>query len=183
MDENQLISSVLSGNKEAFRFLYRLHKDAAWKLAMYICKNEELSKDAVQVSFASAYKYLYAFRQDASFKTWLLRIVKNESVKICKLEQRYADMDESTHYSQDDSGVSADKKILANERLNWIDGLLERLHEKEALVLRLFYLEELSVKEVAEVLEFKENNVKVILHRARKNLRTVAEKYVNSASI
>jgi RNA polymerase sigma factor (sigma-70 family) len=75
--------------------------------------------------------------------------------------------------------VSADKKLLAAERLNWIDGILERLNEREALVLRLFYLEELSVKEVAEVLEFKENNVKVILHRARKNLRTVAEKYVN----
>ena len=75
--------------------------------------------------------------------------------------------------------MSADKKLLAAERLNWIDGILERLNEREALVLRLFYLEELSVKEVAEVLEFKENNVKVILHRARKNLRTVAEKYVN----
>ena len=179
MDENQLISSVLGGNKEAFRFLYRLHKDAAWKLAMYICKNEELSKDAVQIAFTSAYKYLYAFRQDASFKTWLLRIVKNESVKICKLEQRYVDMDEGTHHTQDDRDVSADKKMLAAERLNWIDGILERLNEREALVLRLFYLEELSVKEVANVLEFKENNVKVILHRARKNLRTVAEKYVN----
>ena len=179
MDENQLISSVLGGNKEAFRFLYRLHKDAAWKLAMYICKNEELSKDAVQVSFTSAYKYLYAFRQDASFKTWLLRIVKNESVKICKLEQRYTDMDENANTIQDESSVSADKKILATERLSWIDEILERLHEREAVVLRLFYLEELSVKEVAEVLEFKENNVKVILHRARKNVRTVAEKYVN----
>jgi RNA polymerase sigma factor (sigma-70 family) len=138
-----------------------------------------LSKDAVQISFTSAYKYLYAFRQDASFKTWLLRIVKNESVKICKLELRYTDMDESTHHIQDDSGVSADKKLLAAERLNWIDGILGRLNEREALVLRLFYLEELSVKEVSDVLEFKENNVKVILHRARKNLRTVAEKYVN----
>jgi len=170
---------VLGGNKEAFRFLYRLHKDAAWKLAMYICQNEELSKDAVQISFTSAYKYLYAFRQEASFKTWLLRIVKNESVKICKLEQRYIDLDESLNLTQDNHEESADEQMIAAEHLKWIDGVLERLNEREALVLRLFYLEELSIKEVAEVLEYKESNVKVMLHRARKNLRTIAEKHVN----
>jgi RNA polymerase sigma-70 factor (ECF subfamily) len=179
LDEHQLISSVLDGNKEAFRFLYRLHKDAAWNLAHYICKDEELSKDAVQIAFTSAYTYLHAFRRDASFKTWLLRIVKNESVRICKFEKRYTDIDEGHINTSENLSVPVYEKMESIEQSRWIDSVFDMLNEREAIVLRLFYLEELSVTEVAEVLQFREGNVKVILHRARKQFRTIAEKIVN----
>lgn len=176
MDEHQLISSVLAGNKEAFRFLYRLHKDAAWRLALYICKDEQLAKDAVQVAFTSVYKYLYAFRQDSSFKTWVLRIVKNESVRITKAEQRFADIEEvgESHWQDD----STDEPLELKETGAWIGEVLGRMKVKEAVVLKLFYLEELKIKEVAEVLELAESNVKVILHRARKSFRTMAAQKV-----
>jgi len=172
LDENQLISSVLSGNKEAFRFLYRLHKGAAWSLAMHICKNDELAKDAVQIAFASAYKYLYAFRRDSSFKTWLLRIVKNESVKICKYEQRYAEMDEAATV-QEYSGAAAYLNLESKDKSNWITQILGKLNERESLVLKLFYLQELSIGEVGDVMQYKEGNVKVILHRARKHFKEI----------
>lgn len=175
MDEHQLISSVLNGNKEAFRFLYKLHKDAAWRLAVYICKEEELAKDAVQVAFLSAYKYLYAFRKESSFKTWLLRIVKNESVHLCKLEHRYADLDEATALEQEPIYISIDAQLNKKEQKAWIEAILGQLKDKESVVLKLFYLEELTIKEVAAILEMKENNVKVVLHRARKSFRTIAE--------
>ncbi len=166
------MSSVLAGNKEAFRFLYRLHKDAAWRLALYICQDESLAQDAVQGAFASAYKYLYAFRQDASFKTWLLRIVKNESVRLAKAEKRFADLEEAGEHSAPE--YTPELLLVQKEKGEWIAHVLGQMKEKEAVVLKLFYLEELSIKEVGEVLELAESNVKVILHRARKSFKTKA---------
>lgn len=166
---------MLAGNKEAFRFLYRLHKDAAWRLAVYICKDEQLAKDAVQVAFTSVYKYLYAFRGDSSFKTWVLRIVKNESVRIAKAELRYADIDEVGESHRPDESAGVQLQLEHKEKGTWIADVLGRMKEKEAVVLKLFYLEELRIKEVAQVLELAESNVKVILHRARKNFKTMAE--------
>ena len=45
------------------------------------------------------------------------------------------------------------------------------MNDKEALVLNLFYLEELTVKEIALILGYTEANVKVMMHRARKNFK------------
>ena len=98
-----------------------MHKDAAWKLALYICKDQELTKDAVQVSFTSAYTYLHAFRRDASFKTWLLRIVKNESVRLCKLENRYADIDEEQVETSQDVGDTIIDKLENVDQSRWIN--------------------------------------------------------------
>jgi RNA polymerase sigma-70 factor (ECF subfamily) len=53
---------------------------------------------------------------------------------------------------------------------------LSKLNEKEALVLHLFYLEEMSIKEIVEIVGYTESNVKVILHRARKNFKFEYEK-------
>ncbi|MGB0851030.1 MAG: RNA polymerase sigma factor, partial [Bacteroidia bacterium] len=89
MEDQDLIYRVLNGNVDAFRLLYARHKTAAWNVAMYICKNETLAKDAVQVSFTNAYQYLRSFHKSSSFKTWLLRIVKNECYRIMKLESKY----------------------------------------------------------------------------------------------
>jgi RNA polymerase sigma factor (sigma-70 family) len=50
------------------------------------------------------------------------------------------------------------------------------MSEKEAVLLNLFYLEELSVKEAAAILGYTEGNVKVLLHRARKNFKYEYEK-------
>jgi len=53
---------------------------------------------------------------------------------------------------------------------------LSKLNEKEALVLHLFYLEEMSIKEIVEIVGYTESNVKVILHRARKTLNLNTKK-------
>lgn len=176
MDENQLISSVLAGNKEAFRFLYRLHKDAAWRLALCICKDEQLAKDALQIAFTSVYKYLHAFRGDSGFKTWVLRIVKNESVRLSKAELRFAGIEEvgESHWQDESAGVQT--QLERKEKGALITEVLSRMKEKEAVVLKLFYLEELRIKEISQVLELAESNTKVILHRARKSFKTMAKK-------
>ena len=177
MNELQLIQQVLQGDTASFRFLYRLNALSALQLAISICKQKEHAEEVVQNSFMSAFNYLHSFRQESSFKTWLLRIVFNEAIKMQKAEKKY----QWQEIIQDEHGeelifMSTPNPLLKKETKEQVAKTISQLNEKESVVLNLFYIEELSVKETAEVLGFSENNVKVLLHRARKNFKNVYEK-------
>lgn len=180
MEEQQLIQQILRGDRESFRFLYRLHAHAAWQLAFSICKNKNIAEEAVQNAFLSAFHYLQTFRQDSSFKTWLLRIVFNESIRMQKLERKYQWQDIVTNeYGEENLQVTASSSsssLHKKETKEQVENILSKLNEKEALVLHLFYLEEMSIKEIVEIVGYTESNVKVILHRARKNFKFEYEK-------
>jgi RNA polymerase sigma-70 factor (ECF subfamily) len=144
---------------------------------MSICKNNMLAEEAVQNSFVNAYKYIQTYKGESAFKTWLLRIVFNETIKIQKSEMRFQWQD------MPDDNIEEDKIFLNQHSLlhqketkEQVANALLKLNEKEAVVLNLFYLEEQSVKEVCSILGYSESNVKVLLHRARKNFKNVYEK-------
>ena len=177
MEEQALIQRILNGDRESFRFLYRLHSASAWQLAYSICKNKIIAEEAVQNSFMSAFTHLKNFRNESSFKTWLLRIVFNESVKRQQLEKKYQWDDLSTNeYGEETLQVHASNLMHKKETKEQVASILNQLPEKESLVLNLFYLEEMSIKEVAHIAGYTESNVKVILHRARKNFKHEYEK-------
>jgi RNA polymerase sigma-70 factor (ECF subfamily) len=72
--------------------------------------------------------------------------------------------------------VELEKSILEleeDDQKYFINEALKKLTSKESLILRLFYLEENSIDEISNLTGWSESNIKVILHRARTNLRLV----------
>lgn len=172
MDEKVLISKVKSGDTESFRYLYRLHAESAWRLALSVCRHRTNAEEAVQNSFIAAFRYIHTFQGESTFKTWLLRIVLNESVRIQKKEKNYRwepldHMDDDAEPLQVHAAATLQQKELKEQ----ITKILALLNDKERIVLHLFYMEELSVKELAGLLGFTEANVKILLHRARKSFK------------
>lgn len=177
MDELHLIHRIKQGDTESFRYLYRLHALSAWQMAMSVCKHKMNAEEVVQNSFISAFKYIETFRQESSFKTWLLRIVLNESIRIQKIEKKFQWQD---IHDDEEHGepifLSSNNTLQQKETKEQVAQTIQKLSEKEAVVLNLFYIEELSIKETANVLGYTESNVKVLLHRARKNFKNEYEK-------
>lgn len=173
MDEAALIRKIIQGDTGSFRFLYRLHAASAWQLAFSICRHRTNAEEAVQNSFIAAFKYIGNFQHESTFKTWLLKIVFNESVRIQKKEKSYkAEMLDHTEVRQAEAvNIDAVTQLQKKELKEQVAATIALLSEKESVVLNLFYLEELSVKEVADILGFREANVRVLLHRARKNFK------------
>lgn len=172
MDEIALIHKITSGDTESFRYLYRLYASSAWQLAIGICKHQANAEDAVQNSFLAAYKYIGTFQYQSSFKTWLLRIVFNEAIRIQKKEKvyRWEEFD-ATENTDDALSIDGFVPLQQKETKERVRKTISSMNDKEALVLNLFYLEELSVKEIALILGYTEANVKVMMHRARKNFK------------
>lgn len=156
-----------------------MHQDSAWNVAISICKQNDIAEDVVQNAFVNAYRFMQHFRGDSSFKTWLIRIVYNEAYRQTKKEKRIPDEDDLARIS-DESIPSLEFHLEKKELHQIIRQTLARLQENEALVMNLYYLEELSTQEIREVTDWSISNVKVQLHRARKNFKRIFEELNDS---
>lgn len=163
------IDKVLDGDLDAFKYFLETYKDMAYSVAISIVKQEHLAEEIVQDAFVICYQSLKNFKGESKFSTWLYRIVVNVAFgALRKNKNKVQEFDLATHDVSFDE--SAFQLIQKKEREHIVQQALMKLSAHEALALRLFYLEELSVQEVSQVTGWTETNIKTILHRGRRNL-------------
>lgn len=178
MDE-KYIQDVLNGDNNAFRFLIKRYKDIAYTLAMSVVKDEFAAQEVLQIAFVNAFVKLSTFKGNSKFSTWLYRIVINEAFKsIKKQKSDIIAFGESTVFTTTGTDCFS-LNMNAEEQQFYINEALLRLSPKESLVLRLFYLEENSIEEIAEITGWTISNIKILLHRARANMKELLMKYFN----
>lgn len=169
-EEKQLIKKVLKGDTASFGYFVSTYQDMALTVAYRICKNRQDAEDIVQESFVRAFHNLHTFRFTSKFSTWFYRIVYNTAISemqtsFFKTEfTEYEQMNGQTLYSDMDAVASIENV----ERSEIINEVLDKMPTEESLIITLFYLEENSIKDVAQMLSITESNVKVRLHRGRK---------------
>lgn len=163
------IRKVCDGDTESFRYFLKNYKDMAFSLAISIVKDEFLAEEIVQDSFMKAFNGLKTFNQKSKFSSWFYRIVVNESFMHLKKMKR-----KPIQFQEEYDNEIADDRDLSNlqhdEQVHLINEALKKLAANESLALRIFYLEEESVKTLCEITGWSASNAKVTLHRARKNM-------------
>lgn len=139
--------------------------DSILRMCYVYLKDYHLAEDIVQETFLQVYKNYGSFRQDSSIKTWITRI----AINLCKNQMRTrwfsAKREEEfpmLFYTEDYDGV------IDREQLITAIGNLKPKYREAVL---LFYYQELSVKEIADLLNKKESTIKVRLKRAREQLK------------
>ncbi|MEZ5045728.1 MAG: sigma-70 family RNA polymerase sigma factor [Chitinophagaceae bacterium] len=166
-----LIVSIRGGDHTQFRVLVDKYKDLSFSLACSILKNEHDAEDALQEAFIKVFKRIHTFQFSSSFSTWLYKIVYNTC--LTKLQSLNRNHHLASLYNNSSNNIieystpfheinSKEQKVLVNK-------ILELMHNEESLLLRLFYLAELSILEIKDITGFKESKIKVTLHRARKS--------------
>jgi RNA polymerase sigma-70 factor (ECF subfamily) len=162
--EELYIKKVLNGDTEAFKFFVTQYKDLAFSIAVSVVKNEFTACDVVQEAFLKAFENLKSFKGKSKFSTWFFRIVINESYKVLQRNKvQYTNVEpELESFAKDE--------IKEQEQKYYINEVLRILPANESLVLRLFYLNENSMKEIQEMTGWNTSKVKVTLHRARKSM-------------
>lgn len=172
--DSEYLAKVLEGDTNAYRYFIEKYRDMAYSLAMSIVKNGPVAEEVTQDAFLKAYKSLDKFEQRSKFSTWLYKIVTNEGLKrIRKKSLKYVeDIGElnNIQYSEINNSVS---ELNLQEQRYYINKGLEKLLPNDSLILRLYYLDEKSLKEIGEITDFSNTNIKTILHRARKRFYAV----------
>ncbi len=127
----------------------------------------------IPISFFKAFKNINSFRGDSKFSTWLYRIVVNESNQRLRKKKFQSDENHTDHIELETE--KSDKNPERKERKKILRYAISKLKEKEGLLIRLFYLGELSHNEISQVTGLTVANTKVILHRAKSNLKKILE--------
>ncbi|WP_046745307.1 RNA polymerase sigma factor [Kordia zhangzhouensis] len=174
------IEQIQAGNVHAYAMLVSRYKNMVFTLAFRLIKNKEDAEEVAQDSFIKAYRALGSFKGSSKFSTWLYRIVYNTSLDYLKKRTRVVLSTHIDEVNEADIGKMQDAMsyLEAEEKKQTIEKALAKLPEDERVLLTLFYFEELSLKEVAEIVGVSYENVKIKLHRSRKKLYHILKNVV-----
>lgn len=168
-----LIERVKKGDTLAFRNLVDKYKDVSLSLACSIIKDKALAEDVLQEAFLKVFYKANSFKHKSSFSSWLYRIVINTSYNELKRDKNHLKLDEINSNGPLADGKTPMQTLKEEDQKKYVVLALEKLKPDEALVLRLFYLCDFSLKEIASITHFKIPKIKADLHRGRKNLEEV----------
>lgn len=176
----ELAARAANGDEAAFESIMRRHNRLLFRTARSILKNDAETEDALQEAYLRAWRALASFRADAKLSTWLVRIVINES--LARLRRRSAQvipLDAAMESSEqqpeacmvDDPDQQPDRVAMRAEVRGLMEARIDTLPDAFRTVFMLRAVEELSVEEVAVVLEIPEATVRTRFFRARGLLR------------
>ncbi len=158
---NDIIKKAQHGDKQAFSQLVHLHMQTMYKTAWAYLGNDEDAADVIQETILACYEKLDTLRHPRYFKTWLTRILINKCKDFLKLRSRQTLTEIFSEPSYEENGF---------HECEWKE-VLSCLDEKYRIVLALYYGQRMNVKEIAALLDLKENTVMTRLARAREKLR------------
>lgn len=168
-DEIHLIRQIREGDTALFRVLVDRYKEVSLSLACSLVKDKAWAEDLLQDAFIKAFQKLDRFHQKANFSTWFYRIVVNTCYNALAKQQTHQKHAESIANETPGSEEPTFSQLVKQERGTIIHEVLQELKSQEALLLRLFYLGEQSISEIASITGLKKSHIKVTLHRGRKN--------------
>lgn len=170
--DTRLVATAQSGDRAAFEQLVARHARVAGRFAAQIVKNREDAEDVVQEAFVRAYTHLAGFRGEASFRSWLLRIVLGVAQDHLRRRSRRI-----AQHSIDPAieVVSLDRESSDRpervDRIAILRSAIDDLPTKQKAALLLKVYEGLSHQEVAKVIGSTSGATRVYLALARQSLR------------
>jgi RNA polymerase sigma-70 factor (ECF subfamily) len=178
------IQQVLQGNVNSYSYLVEKYKNMVFTIARGITKADLVAEEVAQDTFLKAFQKLESFKKKAKFSTWLYRIAVNESLRRAKKNSlKFDSIDEvQMNNEQLQMNPEAIEHLHEEEQKEMITNILDKLSTNESLMLRLYYLEEMSIDEISKIMKLSLSNVKVILYRARKNFAARMNKSVSYIS-
>ena len=174
-NDQPLIDAILAGDTQSFSVLVDRYKDLVFTLALRMVKHREEAEEVSQDTFIKVFRSLNRFKGDSKFSTWIYRVAYNtclDRLKKHKREQQVVAIDEYTEHQVKtiDNALDAMEK---EERKQAVQSCLQLLPSDDSALLTLFYFEELSLEEIADIVGLTANNVKVKLFRSRKKLTSI----------
>lgn len=139
------------------------YADMVYRISMTITKNQQDAQDVFQETFLRLVKYKETIQSEEHLKAWLIRVASNCGKTLASdiWNNRTQGMDE---------GITGDLTYEQKEQGTLLK-YMRRLPQKYALPLYLFYYEEYSIQEIADIMNKNINTVKSYLRRGKEKLR------------
>jgi RNA polymerase sigma-70 factor (ECF subfamily) len=188
-NEERLIEACRQGDREAFRQLFEVHKDRVWSVALHFIGDEAAARDIAQQVFLKLFTSIGQFRREASFSTWLYRMVANTCLDEQRRRRRFLSFDffkssedrsdgemnamdwqQARQFEQGDQRMPQEDCYSQLEISASVKAAVKELKPKLRIAILLKYFEGLSYEEIARVLGCSTGTVASRLNRGHKEL-------------
>ena len=177
-DTPEFIHTLKDREPESFALLYAAYGRKIYGLAYRMTGNREEAEDITQETFLQVYRKIEDFRGQSQLYTWIYAIARNLCYQHFQRAQRssFAAFEVLLDRGADiepPAGIKAWEKqeLVRQVKEGCLMGLVRCLAFQQRMAFILHVLVQLSIRDVAEILDKSEEATKVLIHRARKNLR------------
>ncbi|HEY9062900.1 MAG TPA: RNA polymerase sigma factor [Pseudobacteroides sp.] len=174
MDEIGLVIKCQQGDMEAYEILFGSYFSKAVRYAFLITGRNDLAEDIVQEALIECYRDIKSLKNPDKFKPWFYRILVRTSWRVKAKEKDRVSIDDlnASEYMnlKVDRSENFDKIVEQREYSRLIKCALHKLSLPLRTTIVLYYYNDLSIKEIAQVLKCFQGTVKSRLHNGRKLL-------------
>ncbi|HVR79970.1 MAG TPA: RNA polymerase sigma factor [Acidimicrobiia bacterium] len=173
LEEKELIADAKSGDASAYGRLVRLHQAVALRVAYIVVRDHAEAEDVTQEALVKAYRALGRFREDAPFRPWLLRIVRNEALNRRRSTGRRELLALRAAADPVSGGAapSPETEVMSGEERERVLAAVDSLPERYRSVISARFLVGLSEAETAGMLGIASGTVKSRTSRGLTRLR------------
>jgi len=188
MTEQELVGGLINQNKEAIQYMVHNYQKNVIKTAYYFVANMEDAEDLSQEVFLEILKSIGRYKKGATLYTWIYRITVNKSLDHLRKQHRRRFIQKlGTLIQVSNDGMNRfdnEPAILETrnddkEKRKILDNAVNSLPENQKISFILNKYEELSYKEISEIMNLSFSSVESLIHRAKLNLQ---KKLVNHFS-
>lgn len=183
--ESRYILQMYNNDREqGLEFLVDKYKDSLYKFSLHLCKNSNEAEDLFQDTWIKVFKNINTFDENKNFQTWLFTICMNsykdryrKSKRWLNIIRDYFDNEEK----QEEMGkVYSTENLPEEETIKdyekyMIKKAVKTLKDEYRIPLILYYFQQLSYKEISEILSIPEGTIKSRLNKGRKLIKDYME--------
>jgi RNA polymerase sigma-70 factor (ECF subfamily) len=183
MNDTELISQILNGNRNAFTFLVGRYQKLVVHIAGRIIQRQEEMEDVCQEVFIKVYQNLGSYRSECKLSTWIATIAYNTSINFLRRINKWETVDpDDSAVLKNLAGFNAES-YETSDLHRYIREQIELLPVHYRTVLTLFHLEEFSYQEIEQITGMPEGTVKSYLFRAKAILKEKLKFVVDANSL
>jgi len=185
MDDKYLLDKIATKDEKAFQYFVEKYHQLVLNVCNNILHNFDDAMDVSQEVFIKIYESIESFRGDSKITTWLYRISVNKSLNYLRSQKSrklFSSIDVLFRENNDkntpeDNHLKPGESIELEENKRALHNALKKLPKKQNIALSLHNFEDLSYKEVSEIMEITVTEVGVLINRGKKKLKTLLIEY------
>jgi len=176
--DEEIARLVQSGDIEVFGFLIERYEEKIKRYARKFLRQSQDIEDIIQEIFIKTYKNIKSFNLNKKFSSWIYRIAHNEFVNAIKKKSKnpLSFFDPDILFPHLIAKENTDKEINRQELHQTINNCLDKLEPKYREPIILCFFEELSYKEIAEILHIPIGTASIRIKRGKKIMRSIYQK-------